>query len=190
MAGVSVGVLGGTFDPVHQGHLLLAGQARDELALDRVLLVPAGDPWRKSDRPITPASHRLEMLRLATVELTGCEISTLEIERSGPSYTVDTLEALGHLWPGAELVLILGQDSLADLPNWHRPELIIRRATLAVARRADCGEADVEALERQIKGIADRIRWLAMPNIEVSASDIRERVRSGRSVRSLVPAAV
>jgi nicotinate-nucleotide adenylyltransferase len=187
---VRLGVLGGTFDPVHLGHLLLAERARDELALDRVLLVPAGDPWRKGDRPITPASHRLAMLRLAIAGTAEYEISTLEIERPGPSYTADTLEALSQQRPGEELVLILGEDALADLPNWHRPELIVQRATLAVARRPGCGEADVEALERQLPGIAGRIRWLAMKAIEVSASDVRERVRSGRSVRSLVPAAV
>lgn len=186
-----LGVLGGTFDPVHLGHLILAEEARGELGLERVLFVPAGQPWRKADRQITPAVQRVEMVRVAIADNDGFELSLLEVEREGPSYTVDTLEALRARHQGSELFFLMGLDALADLPNWRDPQGIIARAWLAVARRPGLEEsAALAAVEERVPGLSRRVIWLAMPRIGISASGIRERVRRGKSIRYLVPAAV
>ena len=177
-----LGVLGGTFDPVHLGHLRLAETAREQMGLDRVVFVPAGLPWRKAGASIAPAGHRLSMLRLATACNPAFEVSDLEVAREGPSYTAETLEALAEAHPGAELFFLLGEDALADLPNWYQPERIRELATLAVARRP--GEP-VEA-----GGSNGAVVWLEMPRLEISATEIRDRVRSGLSIRYLVPDAV
>jgi len=187
---VRVGVLGGTFDPVHWGHLLLAEQARDQLSLDRVLFVPAGLPWRKLQRPLSPVGQRVEMVRLA-LEGTPFELSLLEAERPGPSYTADTLEQLRAMLPAAELYFVMGHDALLDLPEWHRPQDILRLATLAVALRPDrSGEEGLAQVARRLPGVRERVVWLAMPLVGISGSDIRQRVREGRSIRYLVPPAV
>lgn len=183
-----IGVLGGTFDPVHLGHLILAEEAREVLSLERLLFVPAGMPWRKTGRPISPAEHRLAMLRLA-LEGSPFELSTLEVERPGPSYTVDTLRELHAAFPAASLYFIMGYDALLDLPNWHQPQEIVRLALLAVARRPGA-EDSLEELERELPGVSGRVVWVTMPPIGISASDIRSRVRAGRSVRYLVPPGV
>ncbi len=185
-----LGILGGTFDPVHQGHLILAEWARGELALESVLFVPAGLPWRKAERSIGAVEHRLAMLRLATADNSAFEVSTMEMERSGASYTADTLERLHEQRPGSELVFLLGQDALADLPNWRRPQRILELATLAVACRSGPESSALDEAERKLPGLSGRLVWLAMPLIEVSASLIRERVRKGLSIRYLVPEAV
>ena len=190
MARVKLGILGGTFDPVHQGHLILAEWARGELALESVLLVPAGLPWRKAERSIGAVEHRLAMLRLAIADNSAFELSTMEMERSGASYTADTLERLHELRPGSELFFILGQDALADLPNWRRPQRILELATLAVACRSGPESIALDEVERKLPGLSGRLVWLGMPRVEVSASLIRERVRKGLSIRYLVPDAV
>ena len=186
MAGLRAGVLGGTFDPVHRGHLALAGAAREELALDEVLFVPAGQPWRKAGRIVAPAEHRLAMLRLALEGEQAFRVETLELEREGPSYTADTLEALRAARPDNELFLVLGEDALADLPNWVRPERILELATLAVASRANSQKAAADWLP----GLEERIVWLKMPLVPVSATEIRDRVRLGESIGELVPPSV
>lgn len=188
MARLRLGVLGGTFDPIHLGHLLLAETAREELGLERVLFVPAGDPWRKQERAISSAEHRLAMVRLAVADLPEYQVSTLEVDRPGPSYTADTLEAIARENPGAELYLLLGQDALADLPFWRYPQRIAQLSILAVARRPGFEAAAAESLASL--DISRRIRWLDMRAIDISASAIREKVRAGRSIRFLVPAAV
>ena len=189
MARLRAGVLGGTFDPVHRGHLALARAARDELALDEVLLVPAGQPWRKSGRIVAPAEDRLAMLRLALAGETAFRVETLEVERPGPSYTADTLEALRAARPGDELFFVVGEYALADLPHWVRPERILELATLAVARREGVAAAAVAAAER-LPGLSEHVIWLKMPLVPVSATEIRERVRRGLPVDELVPPAV
>jgi len=180
---VRLGVLGGTFDPVHVGHLALAEGARRQLGLTRVLLIPAGQPWRKASRAVSPAEQRVAMLRLAVAGNPGLEVSTVEVDRPGPTYTVETLAKLKDEWPNEELVLILGEDALADLPNWREPDRIRELATLAVARR---GEGDGGPAIAPASGML----WLATPRIEVSASEVRARVRHGRSIAELVPEAV
>jgi nicotinate-nucleotide adenylyltransferase len=172
------------------GHLILAEYARRELYLERVVFVPAGRPWRKADVDVSPSEHRLAMVRRAVVHNPEYEVSTLEIDRGGASFTAETLAALRLERPGAEWYLLLGQDALADLANWWQPRRIVELAVLAVARRPGYEEATPEGLERRVPGIARRIVWLGMPRIDISATDIRQRVRSGRAIRFLVPAAV
>ncbi len=183
-----VGVLGGSFDPVHAGHLRLAETAYDQADLDRVIFVPTGRQWRKADQQMALAGERCEMVRLAIAGRPHFEIATMEVEREGPSYSDVTLEALKEERPGTELVFILGRDALADLPNWHAPERVLELATLAVAGRpGDGGSTASEALPGGLRG---RAIWLDMPPVNVSATDIRERVRAGRSIEGLVPEAV
>lgn len=185
-----LGVLGGTFDPVHRGHLALAGAARDELGLEQVLFVPAGQPWRKTGQEIGANGDRLAMLRLALEGDPSFEIATLELERSGPSYTADTLEALAAQRRGDELYFIVGQDALADLPNWVRPERILELARLAVARRPTVSAEALEEAQRRVPGLRERVVWLKMPPVEVSATEIRERVGRGQPIRGMVAPAV
>ncbi len=186
---VRLGVLGGTFDPPHIGHLVLAEEARWRLALERVLWVPAGDPWRKEGKAISPAADRLAMSRLTIEGDPNFGLSTIEVERKGPSYTVETLAALQEQEPDAELFFILGEDALHDLPNWRDPAGIARLAWLAVAPR-EWSEAEAASLERMAPGIVNRIVPVPMPGIDVSATDLRRRVAAGESIRYLVPPAV
>jgi nicotinate-nucleotide adenylyltransferase len=179
-----VGVLGGTFDPVHVAHLRLAEEAREALDLDEVLFVPAGDPWRKSERAIAAAAHRLAMLELAVEGNDDFAISDIELRREGPSYTADTLEALAGERLDDEFWFIVGADALSDLPNWHEPARIVAHARLAVAPR-EAQDANVAALT--IPGISERIDTFSMPELDISSSDIRARVAGGRSIRYLVP---
>jgi nicotinate-nucleotide adenylyltransferase len=183
-----LGVLGGTFDPVHIGHLLLAEASREGADLDRVVFVPAGFQWRKAGREITPGGQRCEMVRLAIEDNSAFSLSTLEIEREGPSYSEVTLAALAAENPGAELFFILGADALADLPNWHAPQRILDLATLVVASRP--GEDGSAAPLAALGDLQPRIVWINMPAMAVSATAIRDRVRAGRSIRYLVPDSV
>ena len=183
-----LGVLGGTFDPPHVGHLILAEEARTRLQIEKVLFVPAGDPWRKAGQEIALAEHRLAMVRLMLASDPYFEVSTLEVERQGPSYTVDTLEALHQQYgPGLELYFILGEDALYDLPNWKEPARIVSLAWLAVAPRPPergWTSADVEAA---VPGLSERVVPLPMPTIDISSTALRERARAGLSLRYLVP---
>jgi nicotinate-nucleotide adenylyltransferase len=186
-----VGVLGGTFDPVHIGHLLLAEEGRGTLGLERVLFVPAGEPWRKAGRELSSAEHRLAMVRLAVEDARGFEVSTVEIERRGPTYTADTLEALRQeMSSSGEAFFIMGQDALADLPHWRDPERIIAVASLAVASRVGWEDAQAAALEERVPGISERLVWLDMPHVAISSTAVRDRVRQGLSIRYWVPAPV
>ena len=185
-----LGLLGGTFDPVHRGHLTLARAGRDELGLDEVLFLPAGQPWRKAGRMIASNEHRLAMLERALEGEAGFQVSRLELERPGPSYTADTLEALRDDRPEDELFSLLGEDALIDLPNWARPQRILELARLAVARRADSSPEALEEVERRLPGLGGRVIWLKMPAVAVSATEIRERVRGGQPIGGLVPATV
>ena len=173
-------LLGGSFDPPHRGHLALGEAARRQLGLTRVRLLPAGDPWRKADRGVTPAAERLAMTRLAAADDPTFEVDAREVERAGPSYTVDTLREL-RAEGETDLVLILGSDALADLPAWREPEAIVALARLAVAARAD----------EPVKAPAGaRVTVLAMPPLAVSSTLARERIRAGQPVDDLLPPAV
>jgi nicotinate-nucleotide adenylyltransferase len=186
-----LGVLGGTFDPPHVGHLILAEEARTRLQLKRVLFVLAGDPWRKAGQEVTPVEHRLAMVRLLVASDPYFEVSTLEVERQGPSYTVDTLEALHQQYgPGLELYFILGEDALHDLPNWKEPARLISLAWLAVAPRPPERGRTRAGLEAAVPGLSRRIVPLPMPTIDISSTALRERPRAGLSLRYLVPLSV
>jgi nicotinate-nucleotide adenylyltransferase len=182
-----LGILGGTFDPPHLGHLVLAEAAREELGLAKVMFVPAGDPWRKAGLAVSSSEQRVEMVRLAINGNPGFELSMMEVKRRGPTYTADTLEALATERPEAELFFLLGEDALADLPNWKEPRRILEMATLAVARRPKVEHAAGLPAPLATSG---RLKWLEMPLLEISATRIRDRVRRGLSVRYLVPDAV
>ena len=186
-----LGILGGTFDPPHVGHLILAEEARRALELEQVLFVPAGAPWRKAGRELSPREDRLAMVQLAVGDSPHFAVSILEIEREGPSYTAETLAALHQQLPDdSEIFFIVGQDSLADLPNWRQPQRIISLARLAVAVRTDWEAAKADALEKEVPGISQRLVWLDMPRIDISSTAVRDRVRQGLSIRSWVPPAV
>ncbi len=186
-----LGILGGTFDPPHIGHLILAHCAYAQLKLDRVLFLPAGDPWRKSDRAITTARHRVEMVRLAVGGDSRFVLDEREVRRGGPSYTVDSLRELrAELGETVELCLLLGQDALDDLPNWHEPRAILSLARLAVAPRPE-----TPALAPPEGGAATNLDLppcdrIEMPFVGISASDLRARAARGESLRYLTPDAV
>lgn len=185
-----VGVLGGTFDPPHIGHLVAAEEARVRLHLERVYFVPAGTPPHKMDEPVTPVEHRLEMVTRAIASNPYFVVSRVDVDRPGPSYTVDTLALLRQqLGADTELYFILGIDSLADLPNWREPQRIIELCHLAVVDRPGY-DADISSLERVLPGLSRRVEFVPMPQLEISSTELVERVRQGLPIRYQVPAAV
>ena len=185
---MNIGVLGGTFDPVHNGHLIVAEEAITRLNLAEVIFVPAGQPWLKIDRPISPAEHRLQMLRLALADEPHFKLSTMEIERPGPSYTVDTITELrGKISSEDELFFILGQDILTQLPQWQEASRLITLCYLVAVPRPGLPRPNLKALEASIPGISQRVMMMDKPYIDVSASVIRDRRARGLSVRHLVP---
>jgi len=186
---VNIGVLGGTFDPIHLGHLIVAEEAIIKLGFKEVLFVPAGQPWLKSDRNITPAVHRVEMVRRAIADNPHFKLCTLEVERPGPSYTVDTLTMLRkQLDSEASLFFILGRDTLAELPLWKEPQKLVQLCRLVVPPRL--GSRDLKHLGKAIPGLLDKVIQLDMPVIGISSSEIRQRIAQGLPIRYLVPAEV
>jgi nicotinate-nucleotide adenylyltransferase len=181
--GPRIGVFGGTFDPPHIGHLVAAVNVRAALELDRILLVVANEPWQKvGDRPVSSASARLALVESAVAGLDGLEASDLEIARGGPSYSIDTLTELGDQWPTASLWLVVGRDAALGLPTWKRPDDVAARAELVVVDRPG---ADEQALPA---GFAWRV--VEMPRLDVSSSELRDRVADGRPIDLLTPTAV
>jgi nicotinate-nucleotide adenylyltransferase len=190
----SIGVFGGTFDPIHFAHLAVAQEAAEVLGLERVLFIPAGRPPHKLDREITPPADRVAMVELAIAGNPRFAVDRLEIEREGPSYTVDTLEALcaRRATDGAapDLTLILSSEAYLALPGWRDPERILELARLAIAPRDGYPSADTASLQPPIPGSGGRVTFLDGPRMRLSASELRQRAASGRSVRYLVPDAV
>jgi nicotinate-nucleotide adenylyltransferase len=184
-----IGVLGGTFDPVHNGHLYIANALRAALDLERVVWVPAGRPPHKTGQIVSNDLDRLAMLNLALADSATDEISTIDIDRSGPSYTADTLEMLAERFAPAQLFFLMGEDSLRDLPTWHDPERLLRVAELVVAARPGV-DADLESVARQVPAARRRVHLVPTEEIPISSSEIRQRVRENRSIHGLVPAAV
>lgn len=186
-----VGVLGGSFDPVHLAHLIIAEEARTQLRLEKVLFVPAGQPYMKSARGITPAGQRLEMVRLATASNPFFEVSPVDVERPGPSYTVDTLDVLRSTLPqGQEIYFIIGWDSLASLPQWREPQRILQMCWLVGVPRPGVARPDIKDLERSIPGVSSRVIMLENPVLSISSTELRDKVGRGISVRYLTPEAV
>jgi nicotinate-nucleotide adenylyltransferase len=171
-----IGILGGTFDPVHVGHLMDASAARYQLGLDRVLVVPARDPWQKHGTVIAPAEVRFEMLAAALDGAAGLEASRIELERDGPTYTIDTVEQLGA--PGRELVLVMGSDVAATLDSWHRVDELRELVTLAIVDRHDASAPDPEGW---------RVVRVSVPQLQLSSTDLRRRVAAGEPIDFLVP---
>ena len=189
---MNIGILGGTFDPVHCGHLAIAKEAKKKLGLRRVLFVPAGRPWLKvNDREITDVKHRVKMVELAIESIPYFELSSIEIERPGPSYTVDTVTELKkRIGSDTEFFLLLGWDSLIELPKWHNPAELIKICRLAAFTRVMTDPPDLNALEKELPGIKKSTMLLDMKPVDISSSDIRNRVARGLPVKGLVPDAV
>jgi nicotinate-nucleotide adenylyltransferase len=188
---MKIGVLGGTFDPVHLGHIMMAEEARKSLGLKEVLLVPAGQPMTRSNERITSVEHRLRMLRLAAAGSPHFKVSTVEIERTGPSFTVDTITGLRRKYGSKdEIFFILGWDSLAQLPIWREPARIVKMCILVAVPRPGWPQPSLKALEKDIPGIAKRVVFLENPRVDISATAIREKVARGESIDHLVPGPV
>jgi len=184
---VNIGVLGGTFDPVHIGHLIVAEEARVRLKLTVVLFVPAGQPWLKVDHVITPALDRVEMVRRSIANNPSFKLSTLEVDRPGPSYTVDTIASLRDELGTQSFFFILGWDSLAGLPLWKQPGRLVQLCQLVVVPRLGLNLPDLSSLAVSVPGLMDKVTRLDTPIIGVSSSEIRQRVARGLSIRYLVP---
>lgn len=186
-SGLRIGILGGTFNPPHLGHLICAQEALIQLALDRVVLMPAGQPPHKPKLPGDPGPlHRLELCRRAVEGDPRLAVSALEVERSGPSYTVDTLQELHSQLPDSELYLIVGGDVAAGLPSWHDPERVLSLATLAVAGRRGTTRESIDASLAGLRG-GERAEFFRMPTVAFSSTDIRRRVQAQEPIKYLVP---
>ncbi len=181
-----IGILGGTFNPPHLGHLICAQEAYLQLSLDQVMLIPARIPPHKPVEHEPGAEHRLELCRLAVRGDDRLGVSAIEIEREGPSFTVDTLAELHAHKPDSELSLIVGGDVAAGLPRWREPERVLSLATLAVAKRRGTSRAAVDGALAGLPG-GERTEFFAMPTIGVSSTMVRRRVGAGQPIRYLVP---
>ncbi len=188
---MNIGVLGGTFDPIHIGHLIVAEEARIRLNLAEILFVPAGQPWLKTSISISPAKYRVDMVHLAIAGKAYFKLSTIELERAGPSYTVDTIAELqAQLGSKDEIFFILGWDNLAELPQWREPSRLIKMCCLVSVPRPNCPAPDLDSLEAAIPGLFQATILLDKPRIDINASLIRNRVAHGLSIRHLVPGPV
>ncbi|MCH7786427.1 MAG: nicotinate-nucleotide adenylyltransferase [Chloroflexi bacterium] len=188
---MKVGVFGGTFDPIHVGHLIVAEEARGRLGLDEVLFVPAGQPWFKAGDGVTEARHRMAMVELAIASNPCFRASDIEIGRAGPTYTVETLiELREQLGPDSEIYLILGLDSLQEIDRWRSPERVFELATVVGMSRPGCADLDAKRLDSIFPGASDRVMMLDGPLIDISATDLRRRVSEGLSIKYRVPESV
>jgi nicotinate-nucleotide adenylyltransferase len=185
---VNVGIMGGTFDPPHIAHLIIAEVARVRLDLDKIIFIPAGDPWMKSASMVTAAEQRVEMVRLAIDSNPAFSLSLIEVKRPGPTYTVDTIEQLsGEVGYDSGLFLLLGWDSMADLPSWKAPYRISKMARIAAFPRPGFVKPDPAELEEAMPGISERIVYMEEPYLGISSTCIRQLAREGKSVRYVVP---
>ena len=183
-------MLGGTFDPVHIGHLLIAEEVWSCLGLDEVVFVPARDPWRKARHVLAPAEERLAMVRLAVAGNPAFSVSLVDLDRQGPSYSVDTLHDLfGQYREAAEFYFILGHDALMDLPHWRQPARLTELAHIVSVGRPGY-EIGWQQLERALPNARERILVLDIPEVGISSTEIRQRVASGHTIRYWVPDAV
>jgi nicotinate-nucleotide adenylyltransferase len=181
-AGPRIGVFGGTFDPIHEGHVEVAESVRDALGLDRMLVVVANEPWQKQDRPVTPAEDRYAMVAAALADRPGLEPSRIEIDRGGPSYTIDTVRTIRAREPDAEVIVVVGADVAASLDTWHEHEALRGQVTLAVVDRPGAPAVDPPDGWRFVR--------VAVAPVDVSSTDLRSRLESGASVEGAVPEAV
>ncbi len=185
-----LGVFGGTFDPPHLGHLILAAEAADQMRLDRILWVITADPPHKQAQTIRPVEVRLQLLDAAIRCQPQFEISLVDISRPGPQYAVDTIALLAEQNPDAQLYYLIGGDSLRDLPTWYAPDALLAKvAGLGVMRRP--GDAiNLDAISQSLPGLAEKVNFIDSPLLDISSRDLRERIRSGRHFRNFLPQAV
>ena len=188
---MKIGVFGGTFDPIHLGHLAIADEAMKLLGLNKVIFMPAGQPYFKDKRTISPAEDRVKMIKLAITDRPAYSISRLEIERPGPSYAVESVAKIKkELNPTDEVFFIMGWDSVMSLHLWHEAEMLIHLCRIVAAPRPRYPKPDLKSLERGLPGIAGRVVLMERPLIDISATQIRERVRKHLSINGLVPSAI
>ncbi|GIV01043.1 MAG: putative nicotinate-nucleotide adenylyltransferase [Actinomycetota bacterium] len=185
--GRRLGVMGGTFDPIHHGHLLTAEEAAVQFGLEQVIFVPTGRPWMKADREVTPAEHRYLMTVIATASNPRFTVSRIEIDRPGPTYTVDTLRALREQHPGAELFFVTGADAMLEIFSWKDPAEILSLAHFIAATRPGY---DLAHFEAEAPTAHPNVTVMNIPALAISSTDIRQRVREGRPIRYLVPEGV
>jgi nicotinate-nucleotide adenylyltransferase len=188
---MKIGVLGGTFDPIHNGHLAVAEEARAYLNLNEVIFLPAGQPWMKSDRSISPARHRTAMIGLALQARPYFKSSTIEIEHQGPSYSVNSMAELkAQAVEPTDWYFILGWDNLSKIPQWREPAKLIEMCFLAAVPRPGYERPNMKKLEAALPGISKKVILMDKPRLEISATDIRNKVAQGIPISGLVPEAV
>jgi nicotinate-nucleotide adenylyltransferase len=185
--GRRVGVMGGTFDPIHYGHLVTAEEAVVQFGLDEVVFVPTGRPWMKADRVVSPSEDRYLMTVVATASNPRFSVSRVEIDREGPTYTVDTLRQLADEHPDAELYFITGADAILEIFDWKDPEDVLGLAHFIAATRPGY---DLARFEAAAPTHHPKVSTMDIPALAISSSDIRERVREGRAIRYLLPEGV
>jgi nicotinate-nucleotide adenylyltransferase len=185
-----LGVFGGTFDPPHVGHQILAAEARQQLKLDQVLWVLTPDPPHKEGQLISPLDIRMELLRAALDDDPGFVLSCVDIDRPPPHYSLDTMRLLTGQYPTADLVFLMGSDSLRDLPTWHLPLEFIKSCKEIGVMHRPGDLARLDEVEEQLRGVSARVRWILAPLLEIASSDIRQRARDGRPYRYFLPPAV
>lgn len=182
-----IGIFGGTFDPPHHGHLILAAECYDQLALDRLLFVLTPSPPHKQGKLVSPTEDRLELLVAAIRRDPIFELSRVDIDRPPPHYAVDTVNLLAREYPGAEMIYLMGGDSLADLPDWHAPDKFLAACDEIGVMCRPGEEVDLSALDRQLPGLAEKVRFVQAPLLEISSSEIRRRAAGGRHFRHYLP---
>jgi nicotinate-nucleotide adenylyltransferase len=182
-----IGLFGGTFDPPHLGHLILASEASSQLELTRLLWTVTPDPPHKQDQLITPLEHRLAMVKLAIRDNPFFELSDVELDRPGPQYTVDTIKLVAEQNPNAEIVPVIGGDSLQDLPTWYKPKEFLYAAHWVGVMRRPGEEVNLEELDRELPGIKSKVHYVDAPLLEIASREIRNRVASGRPFRYYLP---
>jgi nicotinate-nucleotide adenylyltransferase len=186
-----LGLYGGTFDPVHFGHLLLAEQCREQFSLDEVWFLPSGNPPHKDQRAITSGQARVEMLQFALAGHPQFQVNRMELAREGTTFTVDTLSTLAAEDAQRELFFLIGADSLDDLPTWRNPRRVTELATIVAVNRGGGPPPTLDAVRSELgEAAASRIQLASMPAIDLSSSDIRRRVQEGKSIRYMTPRAV
>jgi nicotinate-nucleotide adenylyltransferase len=187
MSREQIGLFGGTFDPPHLGHLILASEAYSQLGLDRLLWILTPDPPHKQDQVITSVEHRLAMVNLAIKDNPRFELSRVELDRPGPHYTLDTVEAISEKYPEADITPVIGGDSLRDLPKWHKPKELLYACHWVGVMRRPGEEPDLRELERELPGISSKVHYVDAPLLEIASREIRSRVAEGRPYRYYLP---
>ena len=185
-----IGLFGGTFDPPHLGHLILASEAQTQLELNRLLWILTPEPPHKQERLITSVEDRLAMVQLAIADNKSFELSRIELDRPGPHYTLDTINLIAEQNPGADIVPIIGGDSLHDLPKWHEPQKLVYACHWIGVMRRPYKESNLDELESQLPGIRSKIHYVDAPLLEIASREIRSRIAEGKSVRYYLPSSV